>query len=775
MKKIFLLLIAILLIFSQLSLSTLSAYANSDSEDDYDIEIIDLNDGSKAVAIKEYKGDSTNIIIPSEIKGKPVVEIRDYAFLDKKLTSVEIPSSVRAIGEAAFAKNQLTSIKIPSTITTFGAFVFAANQLTSVEISSNVTVIGEAMFYKNQLTSIDIPSSVTTIKDSAFYDNQLTSVKIPSSVTTIESDAFYNNQLTSIEIPSGVTTIGSNAFSMNHLRSVEISSSVIELGDSVFSFNKLQFVIFHGKVEQTDSDIGPIGVQFEEGKTFQGWFEEQDYTTEWNESLSDPITIYAKWSHYTVTFDSNGGSVVVPQAVEYEKLVKVPSNPEKEGYLFLSWHKDEELTEPWNFEQDIVKKDITLYAKWKKLNYNFVTFDSNGGSEISAKKVYEGKLLQAPATPVKGGYSFTGWYKDKELTTSWDFKKDIVTKNLTLYAKWAKNITPEGGTGGTGGSGGSSPNYNVTFDSNGGSTVSSQTVAYKKLLQAPSSPEKEGFIFAGWYRDKELTTAWDFAKDEVTSNTILYAKWTKDNYIVTFNTNGGSKVSSQTVGYKELVKTPSISVTEGYTFAGWYNDKELTKAWNFAKDVVTENLTLYARWVKDSNGCNITIKDIDNNWAKDMIEQIANQCIIKGYPDGTFRPDDMIQRQHAVLIIDRTLPLTPIREALPFLDVPHNHPYYEQIALLQQAGIVDGSKGAFHPNTYITRAQMAKMLVLAFGLTPEGSSTFKDVKPTHWASSYISALEDHNIALGDKEGNFRPDENLTRAQFSAFMYRALGL
>ncbi|MGE7690490.1 S-layer homology domain-containing protein [Lysinibacillus sp. NPDC097214] len=99
------------------------------------------------------------------------------------------------------------------------------------------------------------------------------------------------------------------------------------------------------------------------------------------------------------------------------------------------------------------------------------------------------------------------------------------------------------------------------------------------------------------------------------------------------------------------------------------------------------------------------------------------------------------------------------------MDVPHNHPNYEQIALLQQAGIVDGSKGAFHPNAYITRVQMAKTLVLAFGLKPEGSSTFKDVNPTHWANSYISALEDHNVALGDKEGNFRPDENLTRAQF----------
>ncbi|MGE7999604.1 S-layer homology domain-containing protein [Lysinibacillus sp. NPDC093190] len=169
------------------------------------------------------------------------------------------------------------------------------------------------------------------------------------------------------------------------------------------------------------------------------------------------------------------------------------------------------------------------------------------------------------------------------------------------------------------------------------------------------------------------------------------------------------------------------------------------------------------------------VKDIDNNWAKDMIQEVASRCIIKGYPDGTFRPNDLAQRQHVVLMIDRALQPTPIREAASFSDVPKSHVYYEQITRLQRAGIVDGSDGAFRPNAYITRAQMAKIMVLAFGLTPEGNSTFKDVESSHWASGYIAALADHNIALGDENGNFRPNENLTRAQFTAFMYRALGL
>lgn len=111
---------------------------------------------------------------------------------------------------------------------------------------------------------------------------------------------------------------------------------------------------------------------------------------------------------------------------------------------------------------------------------------------------------------------------------------------------------------------------------------------------------------------------------------------------------------------------------------------------------------------------------------------------------------------------------------MPFRDVPQSHPYYDSITKLQQAGIVDGSNCAFNPNASMTRAQMAKILVLAFGLTPEGTTTFQDVPATHWSYDYISALADSGIALGDN-GNFKPDEPMTRAQFVAFMFRALNL
>ncbi len=170
----------------------------------------------------------------------------------------------------------------------------------------------------------------------------------------------------------------------------------------------------------------------------------------------------------------------------------------------------------------------------------------------------------------------------------------------------------------------------------------------------------------------------------------------------------------------------------------------------------------------------ITFNDIFGHWAKAMIENIAARGIINGYPDGSFRPNDPITREHIAVMIARAFDLEPKREATIFSDVPTNHPYYEAIMQLQQAGIIDGSDGAFNPDAPMTRAQMAKVIVLAFGLTPGGTSNFQDVSKTHWSYDYIAALEAHGIALGDN-GKFNPNEPVTRSEFVAFLYRAFNL
>lgn len=138
---------------------------------------------------------------------------------------------------------------------------------------------------------------------------------------------------------------------------------------------------------------------------------------------------------YTVTFNSQGGSEVAPQAVYAgEKIVK-PANPTKEKEYFVDWYKEAECTNVWDFENETVSQDITLYAKWTSIAYT-VTFETNEGTPIEAQLVPEGTFATKPVpAPTKEGNLFEGWYTEQTMTNLFDFYTPI-TKDITLYAKW---------------------------------------------------------------------------------------------------------------------------------------------------------------------------------------------------------------------------------------------------------------------------------------------------------------------------------------------------
>ena len=191
--------------------------------------------------ITECSKTSGSLVIPSKVNGYTVTGIYHYAFQNcSGLTSVTIPSSVIAIGEAAFGGcSGLTSVNIPSSVTYIGNYAFSGcSGLTSVTIPEGVTSIGTAVFSEcTGLTGVTIPEGVTSIGYRAFYGCYgLTSVTIPSSVTRIGGYAFDNcSGLTSVNIPSSVTSIGDYAFdNCSGLTSVNIPSSVTSIGDYAF-------------------------------------------------------------------------------------------------------------------------------------------------------------------------------------------------------------------------------------------------------------------------------------------------------------------------------------------------------------------------------------------------------------------------------------------------------------------------------------------------------------------------------------------------------------
>ncbi|MCF7930688.1 MAG: InlB B-repeat-containing protein [Acholeplasmataceae bacterium] len=219
---------------------------------------------------------------------------------------------------------------------------------------------------------------------------------------------------------------------------------------------------------------------------------------------------------YTVSFETNGGNVMANISVNEGQLIVEPINPIKEDYAFAGWYKDALFTIPWIFNVDTVDDDILLYAKWVFIDFGetyTVTFDSNGGTAVSSMGTDYGiKYIDEPEAPTKTGFVFAGWYSDILLTIAWNFEIDEVTSNMTLYAKWLPiEVT----------------SYTVTFESNGGTEVSFQQLGQGEFISEPVEPTKDGYYFAGWFRDELLTSAWDFLMDTIDADMTLYASWSE--------------------------------------------------------------------------------------------------------------------------------------------------------------------------------------------------------------------------------------------------------
>lgn len=163
------------------------------------------------------------------------------------------------------------------------------------------------------------------------------------------------------------------------------------------------------------------------------------------------------------------------------------------------------------------------------------------------------------------------------------------------------------------------------------------------------------------------------------------------------------------------------------------------------------------------------------------IEYLANNQIIKGYQDGNFRPNQLISKKHIAKMMADALDLHENELKHPnYKDVPRSHPYYEEIASLYTIGIFSDAE-YFKPDSYISRAFMAKILAQAFDLKSiaDNSVTYEDVSQTHAFYRPVQLVTMNHIAKGysDNYGvlHFKPNQLLTRAHFSAFLARAITL
>lgn len=173
----------------------------------------------------------------------------------------------------------------------------------------------------------------------------------------------------------------------------------------------------------------------------------------------------------------------------------------------------------------------------------------------------------------------------------------------------------------------------------------------------------------------------------------------------------------------------------------------------------------------------ITFPDVKDFKAE--IDYLTGFEIIRGYPDGTFRPKANITRLDAVRMILREMEIeNPVAADPGFIDMNSKTEGFSEVAKAVEIGFINGKttkdgKKIFDPKGQLTRAEMAKILAEAYALNANNKVKFVDVNTGHWANAYISRLATAKVTDGFPGGYFKPKSSLERQHFAVFMARLL--
>ncbi|MCL2522126.1 MAG: InlB B-repeat-containing protein [Erysipelotrichales bacterium] len=292
--------------------------------------------------------------------------------------------------------------------------------------------------------------------------------------------------------------------------------------------------------------------------------------------LTTDITLRAEWTAntYTITFDVNQGETLIPntQNLTFGQAFLLPE-PTRTGYEFIGWHYNEVFV-PLSGNSWFISGNITLVAQWSYDTF-IITFDVNGGNALvsDTQTVGFGVSYSLP-TPTRTGHTFAGWFNGPDLveqTGIWN-----LASNTILVAEWTANT------------------YTITFDVNGGDTLvpNTQDVVYDDNFSLPT-PTRTGHEFAGWLHNGNPFTAgtWNIPND-----ITLIADWVANDYIITFDVNGGDYLPDMTVTFDQPFVLP-IPTRTGHEFAGWLNSgiPFISGTWNLTHDV-----TLEATWTANT-------------------------------------------------------------------------------------------------------------------------------------------------------------------------------
>lgn len=469
-------------------------------------------------------------------------------------TVVVIPPTISSwpvtkIGEDAFQDNTtITSVTIPANVTEIGSNAFAGcTNLTSVT-------------YGGDWSNLTIQSGNPAVEDAAkdAANEQLFDFEFILNNTAVIVIS-YKGTAADVTIPSRykgkpVTVIDPVAFYNNSaVTSVTIPDSVTAIPDDAFGFCS----------QLTNISI-PNSV------TFIGFSAFNSCTSLKSITLPSSLSTIQSYAFY------NCGNL---------KTIRIPVSVTSIGsYAFDDCPSSMTVTYSGSKKQwDAITKGSYNGVLENHLVCNTLeaTFTADGTTFAPAQTIDRGEKFEEPAEPSKENHTFAGWYNGDE---KFDFDADTTNAPnvLNLVAKWDIN------------------KYTVKFVSDYGS-FADQTIEHGGTIKTDklTIPEVEGYTFDGWYTtDDTDSTEFDFTQP-IKSNTTVYAKWTANDYEVSFITEHGNAPDSQNVPYNETAKDPGKLTAEGYTFIGWYADEAHKTKFDFSTPI-TSDTKVYAKWEKNA-------------------------------------------------------------------------------------------------------------------------------------------------------------------------------
>lgn len=415
---------------------------------------------------------------------------------------------------------------------------------------------------------------------------------------------------------------------------------------------------------------------------------------------------------YTLTYVTNKGSEIAPETyTEGTKVNLTKKTTTLDGYTFKGWYSDEALTT--KVDEVTMDKDQTVYAKWDQIYYK-LNYEANGGTAVESKSVAANGETDVDGKTTKDGYKFLGWYSDKELTKPIS-KIEKMTGDVTVYAKW-QEIT-----------------YTLTYVSNGGTEFNAETYPEGKEVALDKIPTKSGFTFTGWFADAALTQL--LTKVTMNANKTVYAGWKEDETPILEKGDHSAYI----IGYKDGTVQPdrNISRAEVATiFFRLLTDEAREKYWSSTNEYTD---------VQDSDWCN------------NAISTLSNMGILKGYKDGTFKPTMPVTRAEFAAIAARFND-GAADEYATFSDVANDYWASKEIAKAAKLGWIKGyTDGTFRPEKEITRGEVMILVnrVLERGVDKEGlgeyAKEWKDVQPGNvFYYDVQEATNSHEYARTDK-------------------------